>query len=157
VIKGLPVELLTTLRGSLYTAASCSGHLLIERVSVEYFWTKRMNRRLLTVQALLVLAGVVVAYYLTGPIGAGAALYGGVVALINTLLLARRVTKAGETARTDPKLGVYSIYFGAIQRFVFVLVALGVGLGALKLKAEPLLATFAVAQLAYLFGRSGGE
>jgi ATP synthase protein I len=43
------------------------------------------------------------------------------------------------------------IYVGVIQRFVFVLVALGFGLGFLKLTPVPaLLGTFIVAQLAYM-------
>jgi hypothetical protein len=43
------------------------------------------------------------------------------------------------------------LYFGAVQRFVFVLVALAIGLAAIKLMAEPLLLTFGVAQLALFF------
>ena len=111
-----------------------------------------MNSRLLVFQAVLVLVAVAVSFYLRETPGLIAAIYGGVVALLNTYLLSRRVTQAGRIAETDPKQGVYSLYFSAVQRFVFVLVALGVGLGAIKLQAEPLLATFGVAQLAYLLG-----
>lgn len=78
------------------------------------------------------------------------ALYGGAVALANTLLLARRVEKAGELAEKHLNFTAYSLYFGMIQRFVFVLVALGVGLSVLELSPAPLLGTFMVAQLVYM-------
>lgn len=111
-----------------------------------------MNNRLLVFQALLVLVAVAVSFYLRETPGLIAAIYGGAVALLNTFMLTRRVKKAGKIAATNPQHGAYSLYFSAVQRFVFVLVALGVGLGAIKLQAEPLLATFGVAQLAYFIG-----
>jgi ATP synthase protein I len=91
-----------------------------------------------------------VTFVLKGPHAALSALYGGGVALANALLLARRVERASELARDGAQRGVYSLYFGAVQRFVFVLVSLGIGLGLLRLDPLPLLALFAIAQLAYL-------
>ena len=111
-----------------------------------------MNNRLLVIQAVLVLVAVAVSFYIREIPGLVAAIYGGAVALLNTFMLSRRVAQAGQIAETDPKRGTYSLYFSAVQRFVFVLIALGIGLGAIKLQAEPLLATFGVAQLAYLLG-----
>lgn len=81
-----------------------------------------------------------------------ASLYGGGLALISAWLLLLRVRKAGELAETSPKQSVYSLYFGAVQRFVLVLVALAVGMGALKLQPIPLLVSFGLAQLAYALG-----
>ena len=109
-----------------------------------------MRNALLIIQAALVAAAIGGAWYLRGDAAALAALYGGAVALLNTLMLSRRLVRAGELAKTDPQRGVYSLYFGAVQRFVFVLAALAVGLGLLKLDPLPLLASFALAQLAYL-------
>lgn len=110
-----------------------------------------MNKRLLYVQAALVLAGVAIALTMKGHASAVAALYGGGVAIINSMLLVWRVKRAGEAAKTDPKRSVYILYFGAVERFVFALVGLAIGLGALKLDPIPLLLTFGVAQLAYFF------
>ena len=111
-----------------------------------------MNSRLLIYQAVLVLIAVAVSFYLRDTPGLIAAIYGGAVALLNTFMLTRRVTQAGQIAETNPQRGAYSLYFSAVLRFVFVLIALGIGLGAIKLQAEPLLATFGIAQLAYLLG-----
>lgn len=109
-------------------------------------------KRLILIQFLLVLVALGASVYFFGAEAYLPAAYGGATALLNTLWLTRRVTTAGEIAEKDLKRGVFSIYFNAVQRFVFVLVALGVGLQALKLKAEPMLLTFALAQIAYFFG-----
>lgn len=107
-------------------------------------------RIVLIIQFILMLLGAGVAFYYQGENAMLPALYGGAVALANTLLLSRRIEKAGEIAETNPKHTVLSLYLGVVQRFVFVLVALGIGLGALKLAPTPLLGTFMVAQLAYM-------
>lgn len=109
-----------------------------------------MGKRLLAIQAVLVLAGTIAALIYKGQWAALGALYGGSVALGNTALLARRIERVGELAKNNPQRGMYSLFFGVVQRFVFVLVGLGVGLGGLELDPIPLLATFAAAQLAYL-------
>ena len=98
------------------------------------------------------MVGVAIGLYLYGSAAIIPALYGGAVALANTIWLNRGVVQAGEAARDDPKQGVYTLYFGAVQRFVFVLVALAIGLAAFKLMPEPLLLTFGVAQLAFFIG-----
>ncbi|QTR51454.1 ATP synthase subunit I [Candidatus Thiothrix anitrata] len=107
-------------------------------------------RNVLIIQAILILAGVAVSRYYQGDAALLPAFYGGAIALANTLLLSRRVAQAGEIAKTNPERSVYALYFGVVQRFVFVLVALGFGLGYLQLTPVPLLGTFMVAQLAYM-------
>lgn len=109
-------------------------------------------KRLIVIQFLIVLVALAVSIYFFGADAYLPAAYGGATALINTLWLSRRVSSAGSLAEQDFTRSVYSIYFNAVQRFVFVLVALGVGLQALQLQAEPLLITFALAQIAYFFG-----
>ena len=110
-------------------------------------------RSLLLIQAILVLAGIAVSFYFEGEAGILPAAYGGAVAIANSILLSRRLTKAGEMAESDPDGGVLQLYLGVVQRFVFVLVMFGVGMGVLKLLPPPMLGTFAVAQLAFmLFG-----
>ncbi|MGV6858364.1 MAG: ATP synthase subunit I [bacterium] len=109
-----------------------------------------MSNRLLIVQVTLVVVGALIALYYKGQPGAVGALYGGGIALINSFLLVRRVGRAGEMAKTDPKQSVYVLYFGAIERFVFALVGLGVGLALFKLDAVSVLAMFGLAQLAYM-------
>jgi ATP synthase protein I len=91
-----------------------------------------------------------VAWISRDPQAALAALYGGLVALGTSAMLTRRITSVGELAKVSLKYSVYSLYFGALQRFVFVLVCLGLGLGGIKLDPEPLLLSFGIGQLAFM-------
>ncbi len=110
-------------------------------------------RSLLIIQASLVLIGIAVSFYYLADDGMLAAAYGGAVAIANTILLSRRLDSAGEMAKDNPEGGVLALYLGVVQRFVFVLVMFGVGMGVLKLLPPPMLGTFAIAQLAFmLFG-----
>ncbi|WP_299872135.1 ATP synthase subunit I [uncultured Cocleimonas sp.] len=110
-------------------------------------------KNLLVIQAILVVLGVAVSFFYLAEEGILPAAYGGAVAIANTILLSRRLDSAGEMAKENPEGGVLTLYLGVIQRFVFVLVMFGVGMGVLKLLPPPMLGTFAVAQLAFmLFG-----
>lgn len=107
-------------------------------------------RNVLIIQAILILAGIAVSRFYWGDNALLPAFYGGAVAMSNTMMLSKRMAQAGEVAKESPQQSLYLIAFGAIQRFVFVLLALGLGLGYLGLQPLPLLATFALAQLVYL-------
>ena len=99
------------------------------------------------------LLGVAVSFFYLADEGILPAAYGAAVAIANTILLSRRLDSAGEMAKENPEGGVLTLYLGVVQRFVFVLVMFGVGMGVLKLLPPPMLGTFAVAQLAFmLFG-----
>lgn len=104
------------------------------------------------VQALLVIGTTALLVAMRGRGVLLPALYGGGVAMLNTWWLGSRVEKAAELAVDNPQRGMYTLYFNAVQRFVFVLAALGVGLAALHLEPVSLLLTFGVAQLAYVLG-----
>ena len=93
---------------------------------------------------------VVAFVYFIGEVTIWASLLGGAVAIANTLLLSRRLDTAAEMADTNPDGGVLTLYLGVIQRFVFVLVMFGIGMGVLKLNPPAMLGAFAVAQLAYM-------
>lgn len=107
-------------------------------------------RRLLIIQASLIVIGIAISYYYYGETGLLSAAYGGATAIVNTILLSRRLDRAGEMAKENPDGGVLTLYLGVVQRFVFVLIMFGFGMGAIHLLPPPLLGTFAVAQLAYM-------
>jgi ATP synthase protein I len=109
-----------------------------------------MRNTLLAVQSTLILVCVVIAWAYWDYNAALAAVYGGAIALANASLLARSVRRAGELAKTDPKLSTYPLYIGAIQRFVLVIAGLGIGLAGFHLSPIPLLLAFGIAQLAYI-------
>ncbi|HKJ08619.1 MAG TPA: ATP synthase subunit I [Gammaproteobacteria bacterium] len=106
-------------------------------------------RKILILQVLLI-AAVTGAYFgKAGAAGAQAALFGGAIALVNALLLGRRVQRAGRAAQDSVTRGTFALYLGAVERFVFTLVGFGVGMGVLHLQPLPLLLAFAAAQAAY--------
>jgi len=107
-------------------------------------------RSLLIIQAILVLVGISTSYYYLSDDGLLPAAYGGAIAVANTILLSRRLDTAGEMAKNNPDGGVLTLYLGVVQRFVFVLVMFGVGMGVLKLLPPPMLGTFALSQLAFM-------
>lgn len=96
-------------------------------------------------------------YYSNGGVNAAlAALYGGAIALVNAWLLSSRIGKASDTSAQDAQRGIYILYFGAVQRFVFTLGAFILGMGYLELDPIPLLLTFMLAQAGYWFAAKKG-
>jgi hypothetical protein len=92
-----------------------------------------------------------------GDFGAQSAAYGGGIALFSSLILMRRTDRAMKSAENGSPQVMGLLYIGVIQRYVFVLLGLSIGLGLLKLNAKPLLIVFGIAQLAYFMPWLGKE
>lgn len=104
-------------------------------------------RRLLFVQLLLVLPVALGYLVIKGGDSALAAGYGGIIALVNTLVMAWRVGRIGNAH------AFVELYLGAGLRFALTLLLIGLGMGLLKLDPLALILGFAAAQLGYLFNR----
>jgi ATP synthase protein I len=111
--------------------------------------------KVVVIQSLLI-AGIGGAFYFyQGQLAAQSAFYGGCMVVFNVWLTHHRLQTAAEIAIVAPGKEVNMLYFAAIQRFVFTITFFAIGMGLLKLLPIPLLITFAVAHLGYLFsGRS---
>ena len=110
---------------------------------------RRVVRRLLIVQ--LTLTSIIAFYYLifnTNSIFA--ALYGGSITLVATLLMAWRIARAGEVAAADKQQGYMEIYIGAIQKFILTLVLMAIGMGYLRLDPLAILISFSITQLSFI-------
>lgn len=107
-------------------------------------------RSLIIIQITLILVSAAAFAYYMGEVTVMSSLFGGVVAIANMLLLSRRLNTAAEMADDNPDGGILMLYLGAIQRFIFVLVMFGIGMGLLKLTPPSMLGTFALAQMAYM-------
>ncbi len=106
--------------------------------------------RLLVLQTVLGLA-VALAFTLLESRAAGtAALAGAGIALVNALLLARRVRMAEAAARARPGEETTQLFIGFVERFAVVVGLFAFTLGWLRLPALPLLAAFAFAQVAFV-------
>lgn len=104
---------------------------------------------LFRVQTGLVALAMVVALVIGGFAAAGAVLYGGVTAIVNSLLLARGLQRAGKAAEANPKWSGVLLLSGMLQRFMLVAVLLGLGFGWLHLHPLPLLAGFIIVQISF--------
>ena len=102
--------------------------------------------------AVAVVAAVAAAVIVAEPLaGASAALFGGGLALASSWLMARRVAATAGRTPSENEIRL-ALYGGAVQRFVLVLAGFAAGMGLLKLLPLPMLATFAVAQIAFAIG-----
>lgn len=107
--------------------------------------------RIMTVQMVLVLLVAGGSFWAWSVPGAQAALFGGLIAMLNTWIAGRKVRKAALVAKNSPGQEVTVLYIGAVQRFVLTLLLFIAGMAMLKLMPAALLLAFGLAQLAYLF------
>ncbi len=106
--------------------------------------------RILIAQALLLLITTAIVMLLQGWFAAVSAVYGGVITLMGTGWMAYRVYRAGELTRDNPSGGAVALFGGALIRFVFVITALAMGMGVLKLHPLSVLIGFAITHLGYI-------
>lgn len=108
---------------------------------------RRVVYRLIVVQVILTF--IVALGYLTfqNTNGFMAALFGGSITLSGTLIMAWRISRAGDV---DKQQGYMEIYIGAIQKFILTLVLMALGMGYFKLDPLAILIAFAVTQLSFI-------
>ena len=109
-------------------------------------------RRLLIVQAGLILASATAYFFAQGGAAAVAAAFGGAIALLNALVSAHHLKRASVGAAGNAQRGMLELYLGAVIRFIATPLLVAVGIVALGLAPVPMLVAFAVAQVAYFAG-----
>ena len=107
-------------------------------------------RRTVTAQVLLVMALTALYLGTKGGFYALSALYGGATALAVTSLLGWRIQQAGESVQAGSHANNALLYASTLERLALVALAVGAGIGWLKLDPVALIAGFAIAQLGYL-------
>lgn len=105
---------------------------------------RNVVKRLLLMQlvASAVVAALAAVFY--GGQAGLAAMYGGMIALIMTVMLGWRLRQASQSASAAKWL-----MLGAMERMIMVCVVFAVGIGLLELLPVPILVGFGVAELAY--------
>ena len=103
-----------------------------------------------------VIAGVV-AYALEGKAEAGAAIYGGVVALIGTLLLLWRMQNSKHKTLKEAQQHLWIFYRSGVERFLVLSILLAIGMGTLKLVPLAVLVGFVASQLAWIIAPLQGK
>jgi len=99
---------------------------------------------------MLVLTVLIVFVWL-GKIASIAYLYGGGIAVVNTLLQKWHLFAAAKTAKADANMNLGRAYRCVAERWVLTLLLFAIGFSVF-VTAEMLLAGFVVAQLVVLFG-----
>ena len=104
--------------------------------------------KVLVVQAILIFTVGVVFGSISGAWGAISAVFGGVIAFLNTSLLVWRAhrTDKADTLSAQGNLGMF--YLSALERFAMVAVMILLGLGVFGLLPLPMLIGFIVGMLA---------
>ena len=93
---------------------------------------------------LLASVGSVAAIFLVvqGGMASSAALFGGVAALVNLLLLDWRARRANRARALTARQSLQVLYLSALERFVSVALLFALGIGLLDLEPLPLLLGF---------------
>lgn len=148
-----PGHLVDAKRVTLYTRRGLEDGWIALEHPVNY-----MRKAIFLIQTGLVSIGVGLAILIAGTGSGVAALYGGATALVNTWMLDHRVDRANHAMEYDTQRGLIILYVGAVVRFVFVLAALAVGMGVLRLSPLPMVGNFVGAQMVFMlasatFGR----
>lgn len=112
---------------------------------------RQTTRRLLIIQSLLILATAIAYLVVKGGEHFVAALFGGGIALLNTLVSAQRLRRATEAAAQSANRGLAEMYIGAAVRFVATPLLVAVGIAAFGLEPVAIIVGFAVAQVGYFF------
>lgn len=100
--------------------------------------------RLLLMQSVAAVIAAVAYGTVNGSGAAVAAIYGGLVALIMSLMLAWRIGQAAQSDRAMRWLVV-----GAAERMVVVCIAFAIGVGLIGIRPVPMLVGFGVSEFAY--------
>jgi len=107
----------------------------------------------LIIQTTLLLVAAAAGASYSGVNGAIAALYGGSLILIRTIMLLWYYRRAVKTAGIDIGLNLRIAYRCTLERMVVTVLLLGLGLGIIKLEPLALISAFVALQLAGLVGR----
>lgn len=105
-------------------------------------------RTVMVYQAVITMGVALLFFALQGGLQALSALYGGLITLIMTLLLRRRVTKLTEAATQGAVVGAAAV--GVMLRFLWVLLLFGLGFAVFKLDPLASIVGFGLAQLGYV-------
>ena len=104
-------------------------------------------RRLLLFQSSLVAATAAVFLVIFETFSAVSVCYGGCMAAVNALLLARCAHRDVNAPDRSPQQSLAAVYLCVVQRFLVIALLFALGLGLLKLKALALMTGFIAGQL----------
>tara|TARA_B100000287_G_C20269977_1_gene637579 strand:- start:99 stop:449 length:351 start_codon:yes stop_codon:yes gene_type:complete len=107
--------------------------------------------RVIQYQALISF-GVALVFMNLGSANIWPSLYGGLISVLNTLLLARGVDNAAEAAKEQQKgRSAWLLFKSLFLRMALILIGFYIGIVNLKFEPIEILVAFALAQIGYVF------
>lgn len=111
-------------------------------------------RRVITFQGIIAVV-IALVFMNMGYQKIESSLFGGIISIVNTLLLARSVNQAGNAAVGQNISGGTLVLFKSLLiRIALVLIGFYVGIVTLSLDALQMLVAFAVTQIGYVFNKN---
>jgi hypothetical protein len=115
---------------------------------------KRLARKVLWLQATVIsIAASMAAYYWKSSPQYATAVLGGGVSVLNSALLAWRMSRVAGSSDKDAHLQLRLLYFYAAERFLAVVALLGICLAVLKFSPLGILSGFVLGQAVLLIAR----
>ena len=111
-------------------------------------------RRVIAFQGIIALVTALVFMYM-GYQKVESSLFGGLISIMNTMLLARSVNQAGDAALEQNVSGGTLVLFKSLLiRIALVLIGFYIGIVTLSFDALQMLVAFAVTQIGYVFNKN---
>jgi ATP synthase protein I len=107
---------------------------------------------LIKMQVVMLVVIVLISLWWRGNSAAIACLYGGSIAIANTLLQRWRLISSAKQAKSNAGMNLRKAYRCVAERWILTIVMFAVGFAVLNLSPLPLMTGFIVTQLALLFG-----
>lgn len=118
-----------------------------QMMSASFLLSRQLRYQLVSLLGITLLFAI-----LSGVDGFLAALYGGVMVIINTLLLLWHSARAERLEQQDAGQNFRIIVRCALERFVITVALFALGLGRLDLEPLPLISGFAAGQILFIIG-----
>lgn len=107
---------------------------------------------IIRIQVVVLVLTVVIVLCLQGFNAALASLYGGGIAVANSLLQRWHLIGAAKYAKSNASMNLRKVYRCVAERWLLTIFMFAIGFGVLELSPIYLMVSFIVAQLALLFG-----
>ncbi|MBF0264460.1 MAG: ATP synthase subunit I [Gammaproteobacteria bacterium] len=116
---------------------------------------KKTVKKLLIKQLIFSLIVAIIGFFIGGLTALLAALYGGLITIVGTILMSNHVYRAAKvsSASSRKQQGYIEIYLGVIKKFVATLMLFALGIAILGLSPGMMVISFIVTQFSYLFNQ----
>ena len=114
---------------------------------------KKTTKELLKKQLLITMVVAIFSAIIVGVSGFYAALYGGSITMIATIIMAWRINRIAHAGAQDKNQAYLELTIGVVQKFILTLILFAFGMGWLKLSPLIMIIAFILTQASYMFNQ----